>query len=112
MDTFAAEQLAMLAGGHPAATEQIARRCVLFGCLETAAWVVSDPQGGELPVCEIDLDLLLNDALAWVPPDSSIRVEVWRARGSPGIAAPVGATDPSCGRAGAWLSSPVPIVAA
>ncbi len=69
----------MLAGGQPAATEQTARRCVLFGCLETAAWVVSDPKGGELPACEADLDvLLLNDALSRVPLDSSVRVEVWR----------------------------------
>jgi hypothetical protein len=32
-----------------------------------------------LPACENDLDALLNDALGRVPPDSSIRVEVWRA---------------------------------
>jgi hypothetical protein len=37
------------------------------------------PQGGELPACQADLDVLLNDAPARVPPDSSIRVEVWRA---------------------------------
>jgi hypothetical protein len=37
MDRIAAEQLRMLAGGQPAATEQTPRRCVLFGCLETAA---------------------------------------------------------------------------
>jgi hypothetical protein len=37
MDTFAAAQQAMLAGDQPAATEQTTRRCVLFGCLETAA---------------------------------------------------------------------------
>jgi hypothetical protein len=79
MDTFAAEQQSMLAGGQPAAAEQTGRRCVLFGCLESAAWVVSDPQGGELPVCEIDLDLIVNDTLSRVPPDSSVRVEVWRA---------------------------------
>jgi len=54
------------------------RRCVRFGCLEVADWIVSDPQGGELPAREVDLDALLNDALARVPPDSGIRVEVWR----------------------------------
>jgi hypothetical protein len=37
------------------------------------------PQGGELAACEVDLDLLLNDALGRVPPDGSVRVEVWRA---------------------------------
>jgi hypothetical protein len=53
-------------------------RCVLFGCLKQAAWI-SDPQGGQLPACETDVDLLFNDALARIPPDSRIRVEVWRA---------------------------------
>jgi hypothetical protein len=45
----------------------------------SAAWIVSDPQGGELPACEADLDVLLNDALSRVPPHSRVRVEVWRA---------------------------------
>jgi hypothetical protein len=36
--------------------------------------IISDPQGGELPACEADLDMLLNDALARVPLDSTIRV--------------------------------------
>jgi hypothetical protein len=35
-----------LAADHPGA---IGRRCVLFGCPEAAMWIVSDPQGGELP---------------------------------------------------------------
>jgi hypothetical protein len=63
------------ASGVPA---QGRRRCVRFGCLEVAAWIVSDPQGGELPACEVDLDVILNDALARVPPEGGIRVEVWR----------------------------------
>jgi len=42
MDRFGAG----LAADHPGA---IGRRCVLFGCLETAMWIVSDPQGSELP---------------------------------------------------------------
>jgi hypothetical protein len=79
MDRFAAEQPALAACGHPAATEQAERRCVLFGCLEAAAWIVSDPQGGELAACEVDLDVILNDTLARVPLDSSVRVELWRA---------------------------------
>jgi hypothetical protein len=66
-------------GDHPGTTGRAERRCVLFGCVEVAAWIVSDPQGGELPACEADLDVLLNDALARVPPDSRVRVEVWRA---------------------------------
>ncbi len=79
MDPLAAQQLPMLAGDPPRATEQTARRCVLFGCVQVATWIVSDPQGGELPACETDLDVLLNDALSRVPLDSAVRVEVWRA---------------------------------
>jgi hypothetical protein len=37
------------------------------------------PQSGQLPACETDLDLLLNDALARIPPNSGIRAEAWRA---------------------------------
>jgi hypothetical protein len=59
--------------------DQAERRCVLFDCLEKAAWIVSDPQGGELPACEVDLDVVLNDVLSRVSLDSSVRVEVWRA---------------------------------
>jgi hypothetical protein len=58
-------------------TEEARRRCVLFGCLEAAAWIINDPQGGELPACEVDLDVLLNDALARLPLDTSIRVQAW-----------------------------------
>ena len=79
MDPSAAGQPTIWAGAHPDVPDQAERRCVLFGGLETAAWIVSDPQGGELPACEADLDLLLNDALSRVPPDSKVRVEVWRA---------------------------------
>jgi hypothetical protein len=54
---------------------------MLLGQLQPLAksWIISDPQGGQLPACEADLDLLLNDALARIPPDSSIRVEVGHA---------------------------------
>ena len=52
---------------------------MLFGCLEAAAWVISDPRGGELPTCRADLDVLLNHAFARVLLSSSIRVEVWQA---------------------------------
>jgi hypothetical protein len=55
------------------------RRCDLFGCLEAAAWIVTDPQGGELAACEVDVDVLLNEALARVPLDSTIRIVIWRA---------------------------------
>jgi hypothetical protein len=51
----------------------------MFDCLQAAAWIISDPQGGELPACKADLDVPLNDALARMPPDSSIRVGAWRA---------------------------------
>jgi hypothetical protein len=79
MDPLPAQQPASLAGDHPGRPSRDERRCVRFGCLEAAAWIVSDPQGGELAACETDLDVLLNDALARVPLDSGIRVEVWRA---------------------------------
>jgi hypothetical protein len=80
MDLFAAQQPPTTpVGDHAGATGLAERRCVLFGCLEAAAWIVSDPQGGELPACEADLDVLLNDALSRVPPHSRVRVEVWRA---------------------------------
>jgi hypothetical protein len=69
----------MPVGDHAGATGRPDRRCVLFGCLKAAAWIVSDPQGGELPACEADLDILLNDALSRVPPDSRVGVEGWRA---------------------------------
>jgi hypothetical protein len=51
----------------------------LFGFLEQAAWIISDPEGGQLPACETDVDLPSNDAdaIARIPPDSSIRLEVW-----------------------------------
>jgi hypothetical protein len=78
MEPLAAQQPTMAAGDPPRATEQAERHCVLFGWVE-AAWIVSDPQGGELPACEADLDVLLNDAFSRVPLDSSVRVEVWRA---------------------------------
>jgi hypothetical protein len=80
MDTSAAQQQPTTsAADHPGATEQAGRRWALFGCLEAAVWIVSDPQGGELPACEVDLDVILNDALGRVLPGSSVRVEVRRA---------------------------------
>ena len=50
---------------------------MLFGFLEQAAWIISDSEGGQLPACETDVDLPSNGALARIPPDSSIRLEVW-----------------------------------
>jgi hypothetical protein len=75
MDRFGAG----LAADHLGAT---GRRCVLFGCLETAVWIVSDPQGGELPACEVDVDVILSDALRRVGLDGDIRIKVRRARGA------------------------------
>ncbi len=79
MDRFAAEQPSTSASDHPGVTDRTERRCVLFGCLDPVAWIVSDPQGGELPAYEIDVDVVLNDALGRVPLDRDIRVEVRRA---------------------------------
>lgn len=77
MELFAAHQSSTTpVGDHAGTTGRAERRRVRFGCLEAAAWIVSDPQGGELPACEADL---LNDALSRVPPHSRVRVEVWRA---------------------------------
>ena len=44
---------------------------MLVGCQQAAAWIISDRQGGELPACDADLDVLLNDALTRVPLDST-----------------------------------------
>jgi hypothetical protein len=67
--------------GAPADVGEQAGRCgVRFGCLELAAWIVSDPQGGDLPACEVDLEVILSDALSRIPLDGAGRVEVWRAR--------------------------------
>jgi hypothetical protein len=43
-----------------------------------AAWIISNFYGSALAVCEVDLHVLLSDALARASPDSSIRVEVWQ----------------------------------
>jgi hypothetical protein len=66
-----------VAGGQTAAEPRL--RCVLFGCVAPAAWLITDPQGGQLAACEPDVEVLLNDALARVPPESTVRIEVWRA---------------------------------
>jgi hypothetical protein len=44
MDPDAAQQQPTgSAGGHPGVPGRTGRGCVLFGCLEGAAWIVSDP---------------------------------------------------------------------
>ena len=79
MDPLAAGQPTTPASNHPGVTSRTERRCVLFGCLDRVAWIVSEPQGGELPACEIDVDMVLNDALGRVPLDRDVRVEIRRA---------------------------------
>jgi hypothetical protein len=79
MDPLTARQPASSAGDHSGLSGRAERRCVPFGGLEAAAWIVSAPKGGELPVCEADLEVIHNDALARVPPDSRALIEVWRA---------------------------------
>jgi hypothetical protein len=37
---------------------------VRFGCLEVADWMVHDLQGGELPACEVDLDVISTTSAA------------------------------------------------
>jgi hypothetical protein len=54
------------------------RRRVLFSCLQAVAWIISNFYGSALAVCEVDLHVLLSDALARASPDNSVRVEVWR----------------------------------
>jgi hypothetical protein len=78
MDAYIAQQPATSTGDNLGRSGRDERRCVLFGCLEAAAWIISDLYGGELAVCEVNLHVLLSDALARTPPDSSIRVEGWR----------------------------------
>jgi hypothetical protein len=79
MNPLTARQPASSAHEHSGVSGRAERRCVLFGCLEAAAWIVSDPQGGDLPAWKADLDVILIGALTRVPPDSRIRVEVWGA---------------------------------
>jgi hypothetical protein len=71
MDPSPFQQPTTSAGGWAGRIEEAGRRCVLVGCLQAAAWIISDRQGGELPACDADLDVLLNDALARVPLDST-----------------------------------------
>jgi hypothetical protein len=74
------EELPMTAaGGHPDRVGHDGRRCDLFGCLELAAWIITDPQGGQLAACDVDVDVLINHALAQVSPGSSTRIGIWRA---------------------------------
>jgi hypothetical protein len=67
MDPLAVEQATTSAGDHPGVTAEAGRRCRLFGCPEVAAWIVSDPQGGEPSACEAELDVLFNEGLAECP---------------------------------------------
>jgi hypothetical protein len=52
------------------------RNCDFFGCLELADWIITDPQGGQLAALDVDVDVPLNHALAWVPPGSSVRIGI------------------------------------
>jgi hypothetical protein len=79
MDPSPFQQPTTSAGGWAGRIEEAGRRCVLVGCLQAAAWIISDRQGGELPACDADLDVLLNDALARGAAGQHVRVEVWRA---------------------------------
>jgi hypothetical protein len=61
------------------AVEEVERPdCVWFGCTDPAVWIVTHPRGGLLPYCDPDLDQVLNDALAYIPPHSSARIEIHR----------------------------------
>jgi len=52
---------------------QAGRRCGLFGCLKAATWILSDPQGAELPACEVELlDVFIE---AGLPARASPRVQ-------------------------------------
>lgn len=64
----------------PLATVEEPQRpgCIWFGCAKPAAWIVTDPHGGRRPCCDPDLDQVLNDALAYIPPHSSARIEIHR----------------------------------
>jgi hypothetical protein len=48
-------------------------------CLELADWIITGPQGGQLAASDVDMDVLLDHALARVPPGSSVRIGIWRA---------------------------------
>jgi hypothetical protein len=76
MDADVAQQPATSTADQPGRSGRNERRCVLFGCLQGGRLDHQRPLGGELAVCEVELDVLLSDALARASPDSSIRVEV------------------------------------
>jgi hypothetical protein len=76
MDLYAAQQPATSTCDHPGGT---GRRCVLFGCLEAVAWIISDPQGRRAARLRGRPGRAAQRRPARVPLDSSIRVEVWRA---------------------------------
>ena len=59
MDADVAEPPATSTAYQPGRSGRTERRCVLFGCLEAAAWIISDLYGGELAVCD---GCLLSDA--------------------------------------------------
>lgn len=66
------------AGDHPNRDSHDGRRCDLFGCLELAAWIITEPQGGQLAACDVDVECS-STTLAGVSPSSSIRIGIWRA---------------------------------
>jgi hypothetical protein len=79
MDAYIAQQPASSTGDTPGRSGGTGRRCVRFGCMEAAPGSSATLKAASCPPARPDLDVLLSDALARVPPDGSIRVEVWRA---------------------------------
>ena len=49
MDPMATKQPTIWAGDHPGAPEQPEYRYALFGCVEKAVWIVSDPKAASCP---------------------------------------------------------------
>jgi hypothetical protein len=76
MDPSAAQQPTIWAADHPVGAILPGAAACCSGAWRWPPGPSATPKGGELAACEADLDLLLNDALARVSLDSSIRVAV------------------------------------
>ena len=64
MDADVAQEPATSTADQPGRSGRNERRRVLFSSLQSAAWIRSNFYGGSLAVCEVDLHVLLSDALA------------------------------------------------
>jgi hypothetical protein len=111
MEPDTPQQLISLAGDNPCRSGRELHRCVCSAAWKWPTGSSVTPNGASWPHARSTWDLLLKRRARPGAAGQQHKGELGRARGSPGIAAPVGATDLGCGQVGGWLSSPAPIVA-